>query len=581
MRVLEIGAVADLIEAIALDCDLVPVVLAALTVADMDLHGVRRRRAAYIVKHLIGLVRPRLLHVLATLVQALARDTPITVDDDGLLEQVTRHVMTLGEHQDLVLHDLYNRLIERVPTGKRQMIVDAALGALRSSGRSLAELSRSCSTWLRSQTLTLHANAVDLLAAASDLSTSRRHEDQVAGLVEQALSQLEGVEARQLRQTAADILIRLHGALGNDPELSAAFRLRAEQYPGNDPRRSQEMLRARQTFVECNEYERAASICDRLMFGYTGPDADPGSCRAVRAELVDRMHSEDRLYPLYCRALFSRSTRWHDPSVSDREFVYRLDIGETVLEFTNRIRIVYPYAKVVNTSSSTWTGSATSTMTMAGAVDTAGDNATILVCRCHVVAQFAMPESAPVRARERLTMTDSSQFSYTYCPGPGAVSNVTTTRTVISVRDRFPCLFRRQPVVARRTETVTALQAALEQVQEKTASIGRCCDYVEGDTKDTPGRINALSMQLNGTIDAAVNGGLEVYRASFMSDKYKADHPEDASQVDALRNACTAQVAVLHRGLTVMERVMCADLEPLYKHLRRALNTIHQQWTQQ
>lgn len=334
MRVLEIGAVADLIEAIALDCDLVPVVLAALTVADMDLHGVRRRRAAYIVKHLIGLVRPRLLHVLATLVQALARDTPITVDDDGLLEQVTRHVMTLGEHQDLVLHDLYNRLIERVPTGKRQMIVDAALGALRSSGRSLAELSRSCSTWLRSQTLTLHANAVDLLAAASDLSTSRRHEDQVAGLVEQALSQLEGVEARQLRQTAADILIRLHGALGNDPELSAAFRLRAEQYPGNDPRRSQEMLRARQTFVECNEYggrgrkgcrlaawtdawhvaERAASICDRLMFGYTGPDADPGSCRAVRAELVDRMHSEDRLYPLYCRALFSRSTRWHDPS---------------------------------------------------------------------------------------------------------------------------------------------------------------------------------------------------------------------------------------------------------------------------
>lgn len=272
------------------------------------------------------------------------------------------------------------------------------------------------------------------------------------------------------------------------------------------------------------------------MFGYTGPDADPGSCRAVRAELVDRMHSEDRLYPLYCRALFSRSTRWHDPSgnrlartvnvpagserspwvVSDREFVYRLDVGETVLEFTNRIRIVYPYAKVsrcpladcrvlmhsaqvVNTSSSTWTWSTTSTMTMAGAVDTAGDNATILVCRCHVVAQFAMPESAPVRARERLTMTDSSQFSYTYCPGPGAVSNVTTTRTVISVRDRFPCLFRRQPVVARRTETVTALQAALEQVQEKTASIARCCDYVEGDTKDTPGRINALSMQLNGS----------------------------------------------------------------------------------
>ena len=47
---------------------------------------------------------------------------------------------------------------------------------------------------------------------------------------------------------------------------------------------------------------------------------------------------------------------------------------------------------------------------------------------------------------------------------------------------------------------------------------------------------NQLTMKLNGTLDAAVNGGLRLYEV-FFTDEYQQQYPEHASKTKQLRKA--------------------------------------------
>ena len=53
---------------------------------------------------------------------------------------------------------------------------------------------------------------------------------------------------------------------------------------------------------------------------------------------------------------------------------------------------------------------------------------------------------------------------------------------------------------------------------------------------------NPLSMTLNGAVDAPINGGISMYRKSFLTPEYLATYPERADLVQKLRNAIDEQV---------------------------------------
>ncbi|EFC47483.1 dedicator of cytokinesis 5 [Naegleria gruberi] len=60
---------------------------------------------------------------------------------------------------------------------------------------------------------------------------------------------------------------------------------------------------------------------------------------------------------------------------------------------------------------------------------------------------------------------------------------------------------------------------------------------------------NALSMSLNGTIDAAVNGGQEKYISAFFTEQYVSTHPEHDLLLKRFKIALQNQIFILEEGL--------------------------------
>ena len=52
-------------------------------------------------------------------------------------------------------------------------------------------------------------------------------------------------------------------------------------------------------------------------------------------------------------------------------------------------------------------------------------------------------------------------------------------------------------------------------------------------------------MSLNGAIDAPVNGGINMYKSSFLNGQYSEDHPTHQELVQTLRNGIDEQVLYL------------------------------------
>eukprot|EP01135_Chromosphaera_perkinsii_P004198 Nk52_evm17s271 gene=Nk52_evmTU17s271 len=77
------------------------------------------------------------------------------------------------------------------------------------------------------------------------------------------------------------------------------------------------------------------------------------------------------------------------------------------------------------------------------------------------------------------------------------------------------------------------------------------------------GQIHLLTMTLNGVIDAAVNGGVAMYKHAFLSERYLAQHPQDHQQLRQLYQSIKKQIHILERGLEVHRMHMKENLRPL------------------
>lgn len=80
--------------------------------------------------------------------------------------------------------------------------------------------------------------------------------------------------------------------------------------------------------------------------------------------------------------------------------------------------------------------------------------------------------------------------------------------------------------------------------------------------------VGPLSMTLNGTIDAAVNGGTQKYIEAFLAPSYLKEHPEHKEQQDALKRGLKEQLDLLKLGLEAFNQRGDSDLRGLYQHLK-------------
>ncbi len=115
---------------------------------------------------------------------------------------------------------------------------------------------------------------------------------------------------------------------------------------------------------------------------------------------------------------------------------------------------------------------------------------------------------------------------------------------------------------------ITPIQNAVGVMESKNKSIRSMIAemYANPDRN-----INPLSMILQGTIDAAVQGGPKKYKIAFLSPEYKKAHPEDGDLCNNLEKLLMDQLKILKDGVDLHERLCPDNLTDFQKNLATKL----------
>lgn len=149
--------------------------------------------------------------------------------------------------------------------------------------------------------------------------------------------------------------------------------------------------------------------------------------------------------------------------------------------------------------------------------------------------------------------------------------------TYYYTKEKFPSIQRRMKIVDIKIVTLDPLENAIKDVEDKVREI---TDSVISHYKDIKPDSNELSMQLNGTLDAAVNGGITKYIEAFFNDEYINNADEKQKRNLARFQSCLRdQLAILKEGLQVWRQhtknVRLADhLDGMHKKLADQLQKI-------
>jgi hypothetical protein len=117
-------------------------------------------------------------------------------------------------------------------------------------------------------------------------------------------------------------------------------------------------------------------------------------------------------------------------------------------------------------------------------------------------------------------------------------------KTYFTTEESFPTVLRRSEVVDVSVVEISPIENALLDVEQKCKELTNLeVKYSVLAKTGNPVPTNALSMSLNGAVDAPVNGGISMYRQAFLSSEFVAQHPEQASLVQKLRDTIDEQVS--------------------------------------
>jgi len=143
------------------------------------------------------------------------------------------------------------------------------------------------------------------------------------------------------------------------------------------------------------------------------------------------------------------------------------------------------------------------------------------------------------------------------------------------IQDSFPTIQRRSEITKRYEIELAPIDNAVNTIT------GKNVELVEMMTKHENGSESSTSpftMVLKGVIDAAVNGGVNLYKEVFFKPEYIQENPDKKDSVEKLRSALDNQLVILEKCLIVHGKVCSTEmgglqeqLEILYKKMRSEL----------
>ena len=106
------------------------------------------------------------------------------------------------------------------------------------------------------------------------------------------------------------------------------------------------------------------------------------------------------------------------------------------------------------------------------------------------------------------------------------------------------------------------VENAIDTVNDNLQTLQRLYNRV---MKDRNQSTNPLTMKLNGTLDAAVNGGLRLYEV-FFTEEYQQQNPDHVLKIVQLRKAMQELVSELAEMMIVIASIFFISVKFLGKH---------------
>jgi len=139
-------------------------------------------------------------------------------------------------------------------------------------------------------------------------------------------------------------------------------------------------------------------------------------------------------------------------------------------------------------------------------------------------------------------------------------------RSTLNCASQFPGILKWFEVVSVDVTLVNPAQFACETVQQKNLDLGR---FVREFTSDRTKDLRPFTMILSGTIDAAVNGGINKYREAFFSPEFLASTEQEgeAASVEVLAGLITELARLLDEALDLHGELAPEPMKPLHESL--------------
>jgi len=160
-----------------------------------------------------------------------------------------------------------------------------------------------------------------------------------------------------------------------------------------------------------------------------------------------------------------------------------------------------------------------------------------------------------------------------------------TEKTILITENKFPSLLRRSEVIYLKIIELSPIENAVLTLIAKNRELNMAKERYEKaefainhgqeiplDMKMNTGgiNINPLTMLINGSVDAGVNGGLPMYRKAFLCPEFLEQNPDYSYLINKMKKLIEQQAVIIHKALELHDRLVTPEMRPLHENLIRS-----------
>jgi len=343
---------------------------------------------------------------------------------------------------------------------------------------------------------------------------------------------------------------------------------RTDQFGSYSATRGSIYLKAIDYFDKGKAWETCIELIEELQYHYKARLFDYESLSKLlhrEATFFDNIREQDRFVHLF--ALVGYYGQGFPSVLRGKEFIYRGYELERITAFTKRLQNKFPKAKMLRP-----TEAVTDEHIL-------GDGQWISIKTIYPSSEMEsqgqkrnFPPEMPEEVQRQVISNNVDVFCAQTTFRKSAVKSDNEFKDLWTLKQfyftdrKLPGVLNRAEVIKKITVEESPLENAVAQLESKIQSVQQIIRLAE---KNPEKKIQALSMALNGVIDAEVNGGVKKYREAFFNTAYTRANPSHVVLLEQMIVLVKSMAQVVNDGLALHAKHCPENMKQLQQKLER------------